>query len=37
MGEAQNAVNPFGFTSILTKQQQKTLISKSDSSLNVWA
>ena len=34
MCEAQNAVNPDGFTSILTKLQQKILVSKSDSSLN---
>ena len=37
MGEAQNAVNPFGFTSILTKPQQKILVPKSDSSLNALA
>ena len=35
--EAQNAVNPDGFTSILTKLQQKILVSKSDSSLNALA
>ena len=37
MCEAQNAVNPFGFTSILTKPQQKILVPKSDSSLNALA
>ncbi|MEE0841067.1 MAG: hypothetical protein U0L72_11090, partial [Acutalibacteraceae bacterium] len=35
--KAQNAVNPDGFTSILTKPQQKILVSKSDSSLNALA
>ena len=33
----KNAVNPNGFTSILTKPQQKILVSKSDSSLNALA
>ena len=37
IGKAQNAVNPDGFTSILTKPQQKILVSKSDSSLNALA
>ncbi len=37
MCEAQNAVNPYGFTSILTKLQQKILVSKSDSTLNALA
>ncbi|MEE0839572.1 MAG: hypothetical protein U0L72_03360 [Acutalibacteraceae bacterium] len=37
IGEAQNAVNPDGFTSILTKPQQKILVPKSDSSLNALA
>ena len=37
MCEAQNAVNPDGFTSILTKLQHKMLVSKSDSSFNVFA
>ncbi len=37
MCEAQNAVNPNGFTSILTKPQRKILVSKSDSSLNALA
>ena len=37
MCEAQNAVNPNGFTSILTKSQHKILVSKSDSSLNTLA
>ncbi|MBR4072928.1 MAG: hypothetical protein IKK24_03190 [Clostridia bacterium] len=35
--EAQNAVNPDGFTSILTMPQRKILVSKSDSSLNALA
>ncbi len=30
----KNAVNPDGFTSILTMSQRKILVSKSDSSLN---
>ena len=33
----KNAVNPNGFTSILTMPQQKILVSKSDSSLNALA
>jgi hypothetical protein len=33
----KNAVNPDGFTSILTKSQHKILVSKSDSSLNALA
>ncbi len=33
----KNAVNPNGFTSILTKSQHKILVSKSDSGLNVLA
>ena len=33
----KNAVNPVGFTSILTKPQRKILVSKSDSSLNALA
>ena len=37
MGEAQNAVNPDGFTSILTKPQRKILVSKSDLGLNALA
>ena len=37
MCEAQNAVNPKGFTSILTKLQRKILVSKSDSNLNTLA
>ena len=37
IGKAQNAVNPDGFASILTKPQQKILVSKSDSSLNALA
>ena len=37
MCEAQNAVNPDGLTSILTKSQQKILVSKSDSSLDALA
>ena len=37
MCEAQNAVNPDGFTSILTKPQRKILVSKSDSGLNALA
>ncbi len=37
IGEAQNAVNPDGFTSILTKPQLKILVPKSDSSLNALA
>ena len=37
MCEAQNAVNPIGFTNILTKSQRKILISKSDSGLNALA
>ena len=37
MSEAQNAVNPNGFTSILTKLQRKILVSKSDLSLNTLA
>ena len=32
----KNTVNPNGFTSILTMPQRKILVSKSDSSLNVW-
>ena len=35
--QGKNAVNPGGFTSILTKSQQKILVSKSDSSLNALA
>ena len=35
--EAQNTVNPDGFTSILTKPQRKIFVSKSDSSLNALA
>ena len=35
--EAQNAVNPVGFTSILTKSQRKILVLKPDSSLNALA
>ena len=35
--EAQNAVNPVGLTSILTKSQRKIRVSKSDSSLNALA
>lgn len=37
MCEAQNAANPDGFASILTKLQQKILVSKSDSGLNALA
>ena len=37
MCEAQNTVNPNGFTSILTKSKHKILVSKSDSSLNALA
>ena len=37
MCEAQNAVNPFGLTSILTMPQLKILVSKSDSGLNALA
>ena len=37
MCKAQNAANPNGFASILTKPQQKNLVSKSDSSLNALA
>ena len=37
MCEAQNAVNPNGFTSILTKSQHKILVSKSGLSLNALA
>ena len=33
----KNAVNPDGFTSILTMPQRKILVSKSDSSLNALA
>ena len=33
----KNAVNPVGFTSILTKSQWKILVSKSDSSFNALA
>ena len=33
----KNAVNPNGFTSILTKSQQEILVPKSDSSLNALA
>ena len=36
-GEAQNAVNPVGLTSILTMPQRKILILKSDSGLNALA
>jgi len=36
-GEAQNAANPDGFASILTKPQHKILIPKSDSGLNALA
>ena len=36
IGKTQNAANPNGFASILTKSQHKILVSKSDSSLNVW-
>ncbi len=32
-----NAVNPVGFTSIVTKPQRKILVSKSDSGLNALA
>ena len=35
--QGKNAVNPNGFTSILTKSQHKILVSKSDSSLNALA
>ena len=35
--QGKNAVNPDGFTSILTKPQRKILVSKSDSSLNALA
>ena len=37
MCEAQNAANPNGFASILTKSQHKILVSKSDLSLNALA
>ncbi|MBQ4082403.1 MAG: hypothetical protein IJC55_03810, partial [Clostridia bacterium] len=37
VGEAQNAVNPDGFTSILTKPQRKILAPKSGSSLTALA
>jgi len=33
----KNAVNPYGFTSILTKSQHKILVSKSFPSLNALA
>jgi len=35
--QGKNAVNPDGFTSILTKLQRKILVSKSDSGLNALA
>ncbi len=37
MCETQNAANPGGFASILTKPQREMLISKSDSGLNALA
>ena len=37
MCEAQNAANPNGFASILTKSQRESHISKSDSGLNALA
>ncbi len=37
VGEAQNAVNPVGLTSILTMPQREILIPKSDSGLKVLA
>ena len=37
MCEAQNAVNPNGFTSIRAMLQRKIRVSKSDSSLNALA
>ncbi len=37
MCEAQNAANPIGFASILTKPQRKIRVSKSDSDLNALA
>ena len=37
MCEAQNAVTPNGFTSILTQSQHKILVSKSDSNINALA
>ena len=37
MCEAQNTVNPVGFTSILTTPQRKILILKSDLGLNALA
>ena len=36
-GRGKNTVNPFGFTSILTKPQRKILVPKSGSSLNALA